>query len=447
MAFTKIQNRRAVESIVVADGNSALPAGGTSLSGTGGVVNLSDGQLGVFSASSDGNVAINTALALGDTATDAPVIQIYQGTSNAGAPANADSFPAQSRPYEATEKIVGTGVVSWKGQSFRYPGASSAFIGGAAGVINTADESEYKIIIGYRGRRVDEFQSSVHGVPVLTASFTTPDYSTAGLTNDLDNLVILAANAINKNSRAFYQTNANFGGHEPVIALAIDVSGGAGVTLGAHDDPASPGSAFTVFTDANGVARTFTPTSAFAEAVRVAIATTNLTTSSTIEPYVVSTAGNVTLADSLLIVALDELPAAGVDRNKFKKIRIDVGLGGAFASTVNNQVASKADEGEGTGRQWKLYFNATAGLRKYSQNQWFYPVLTYPAVNDIDDAGQYDAYIIEHYDSKHMSLDRVDVNPKKSIILVDPADTTTTGSFEPLMNAYMASLGFPAVTL
>lgn len=452
MAFTKIQNRRKVESIVVADGNAALVAGGTTLNGTGGIVNLSDGQLGVFSSSTDGTVTINTALANGDSATDAPVIQIYQGTSNSATPADADQYPFEQRPYEASEKIYASGVTSWKGQSFRYPSAHAVLIGSAtaASAINVVDESEYKIIIGYRGRRQDEFQSSVHGVNSFTASYTSLDYSALSLTSNLDSLVVNLANSVNKTSRAFSSGTGAYGGHEPVIALALDLdgSGGAGSTLGSLDDPASPGGSFNVFIDANGVQRTFTNTARIAEAIRQAIANlTDLTTSTRVVNYRVSTAGSAATADGILLITLPELPSGGEDRNEFLEIRIDVGLAGAFTDAVNSEVGARADEGEGSGRQWKIYFKDTAGQRKYSQNRYFYPVISYPAVSDIDDAGQYDAYIIEHSDNKHMSLDRVDVNAKKTIILVDPADTVTTASVEALMNSWMGSIGFNAVSL
>lgn len=433
----KTGNKRAVESILVATGNAALPAGGTSLvNNTTGELNLATGQLVVLDGSSQGSNALNTALTAGDTTANSPTIRIAQGKVNVANMEASIQFPLQERPYEISGDIIGNGVVAYRGTAFDQSHRSAVLVGGvaaAADQINIEDSSEYQLNVAFRGRRVQEYDTSTHGSYSRRYSFTSPEYSTLGLTSSLDHLVQHLAYNVNRDSRQFNFNAPNFGANQPVLALAIKTTGGSGVAINAVATTVVP-----VLVTAQGITKSITLDAELVDTLAEVVANGQLTTAATIELIDLSTAGNAAKTDRLLLVALNEIPAY-VDRIPFLKIRLEVGLGGAFNNaTVLNSSDSAAFEGEGTYRQWKIYYDNTAGQRKYSQYRGF-EVLKIEVPSDLVSTVNYDAFIIEHFESHQLQLAGISNSPQKTIILVPTGDTVTKASLEAVLNPWMAS--------
>ena len=532
-------SKRPIESILVAKGNQALVAGTTALSAANGDVNIADGQLFV------GNAQTNVAISAGNTPANASQIKIYQGTNTSADIAGSQAYPGAKRPYEASGIILGNNVTVYTGKAFENPVRSAWTVGAASGVgvgeIIAADETEYALNIALRGRRVDEFHSSVHGVPVQPFVYTTPDYTTlTAIADNEDHLIQNLAYKVNRNSRQFSFDSPSYGASWPVIALAIKSNGSASATLTCTSAVATDAvtvnglvytgvagvkanntqfsidtsdtacaldladsiandtrtgvtvsSAVIYATSALGVV-TIVSNGVSANAVDVSsadativasvalltggtgvgldslvgttvpvmatsagnksikidadyfatfaalIASGDVPATATVELIDVATAG-VNTCDQIVLVALDEL-LAFEDRNKSTKIRLAVGATKGFEDSL--VVASKSVdpyEGEGTYRQWKLFYDNTAGQRKYSQYRGFETQnIVYP---DSLVAGEsYNAYIIEHFSSNHTDFTGISNSPLKTIILVPTADAATKASLEAVLNPYLAPL-------
>lgn len=157
-------------------------------------------------------------------------------------------------------------------------------------------------------------------------------------------------------------------------------------------------------------------------------ASTAAVLSDTLTNVTVSGSGNLTAAtvvsgkaDAMLIVALDR-DIVYEDRVKQVKSRIDVGLFDGFNfNTVKNSRVQYAYEGDGTGRQWKMFYKDTAGQRKYSTYRGFEEMrIEYPI--PVDESVYYDAVIVEHYHADLIGTDSI-VKPFKAIILIPNADS------------------------
>jgi hypothetical protein len=443
----KTGNKRAVESILVATGNVALPAGGTSLIDvTTGTVNLASGQLVVIDGSAQGSNALNVALTAGDTVANSPLIRIVQGKANVDNMEASIQFPLEQRPYEISGDILGAGVVAYKGKAFAQSTRNAVLVGGvaaAADQINIEDNSQYDLNVAYRGRRVQEYDTSTHGSYFRKFSYTSPEYSTLGLTSSLDHLVQNLVYNVNRDSRQFNFNAPNFGANQPILALAIKTVGGAGTAINAVSGTVVP-----VLVTASGITKSITLDAELVATLADVVANGQLANTATIELVNLSTAGNAAKTDRILLVALNEIPAY-VDRIPFLKIRLEVGLGGAFNNTtVLNSSDSPAFEGDGTYRQWKIYYDNTAGQRKYSQYRGF-ETLKIEVPSDLDSTKTYDAYIIEHFESHQLQLAGISNSPQKTIILVPSGDTVTSASLEAVLNPWMASTPgqFSAITL
>ena len=443
----RVGTKRAVESILVAKSNQSLAAPGTLLiDQSTGNVNLADGQLAVIDASGRGTNALTEALAPGDTVADSPVIRLVQGTANSSNVPASIKFPLAVRPYEESTDIVGNNVIVWSGKAYAAPYLSAWVVGAndaaSSGHINIEDNSEYILRLGFRGTRIQEFYTSTHGGYGKNFSFTSPEYSTLGLTKSLDHLVKNLAYVVNRNSRQFAFNGVSFGGNVPIMAFAIDSDGGSGVAI-----TSVAGTVVPVVVTPSGITKSVTLTAEMVATFANLVAEGNVPNTATIELINLSTAGAGD-CDQLILMAMNE-DTAYEDRKPNIKNRLEVGLGGAFeSSTVLATEDSKAFEGQGTSRQWTIIYKNTAGQRKYSQYRGFEVIrLDYPV--PVVDGAHYDAYIIESFDAHQLSLAGISNSPVKNIILVPTGDTTTKASLEAVLNPYMASTpgAFPAVAL
>lgn len=534
-------SKRPVESILVAKDNAALVAAGTPLTDpTTGNVNIANGQLAVVDDSGRGTNTLNETITAGDTATKSPQIRIYQGTENSANIPASRNYPVEKRPYEVSGPILGDQCVAYTGKAYQEPLKSVVVVGNATGTGNgeivASDLETYALNIALRGRRVDEFHSSVHGVPAKSFEYQTPDYSSLSLANDVDHLIQNLTYKVNRNSREFSFDSPSFGANWPVIALAIESDGSASGTLTISDytnvtsvtigtTTLTDGVAFTSATSNNvtagliadaieanatlvalnvvvsvvgnvitvkvpGVAGNSVALSAVGTGVTASAATLSggtgvgLTSAiGTFIPVLATDSGNkgITIdaeyeatfealiasglvpatasvqlidlstagsgaADQIVLVALDENLAV-VDRNPYVKIKINVGAEGAFEDAlVVAQEAVSPSEGSGTYRQWKIYYDNTAGQRKYSQYRGFDALnIEYP--DSLVPGEKYNAYIIEHFTSNQLQFAGTSNSPQKTIILVPEGDATTKASLEATLNPYLASSNLAAVTL
>ena len=427
-------NKRAVEKVLVVKGNETLPTDGTSLNGTGGIINLNDGQIGlvdVTPGSGTFNTFFNNASSF--TFEQIPVAKVVQGTDMSATPSQA-RVPFTRRPYESSLDIIGKQVTSYTGKAYASPKRSASVLA----ISSTPQElAKYSIYLGFRGRRVTEFDSGIQAVVKKKVEVDTVQYSTLGLTSDQDDLTQRLAYAINQNSAAFTQQFGNVGGNWKVMAFAVDVSGGSGTAI----------SAITAGTSVPTVVTPAGTQSVVFDAELVAtladvVANTALTTSSTIELVNPSTYGSGT-SDYLMIIAMNE-STAYIDRDPTTKIRIDAGAGDRFEDEARNFVVGcNPFEGQGTYRQWKIYFDNTNGQRSYSQNRDLYPVLVYPT--SLVENETYGALVIEHYSSNQVQFTGTSISPNKTIVLV-PNSGSGKAAVLDAFNDWL-SPAFPAVTI
>lgn len=453
MTGTNQNNKRAVETIIVASGNAAmvndvgaggaLPGGGTRVAATTdlplmsvvntGYVNLADGQLGIFSAGANGVRSNNVALLSTDTFNEASQIYIAQGTASSQNP-GLGAYPlVNNRPYESTGIIMGRNHVVVSGRIASYD-ASSAWNIGDTGAVVTLDETEYAMHVAYRGQILDT-ENIIHAYEKNTFTYVTPDYTILGLTDDLDHFIQNFAYKINRNSKAFWGGSSIWGSNEPVVAFGVELVAGADTDINAAGF--DNGGVVPVFVR-NGQTYSITLTAGQVASLRAAIPATH-----GIKTIDITTAGNSADCVYMTLLALDR-DLVYDDRVPQVKIGLDVGLGRGFVSTTTAEEESYAFEGEGVGRHWVIFYENTAGQRKHAQFQrqeWpFIEVPSGIATNDY-----YNVYVIEHRSAGENGISNISVSPKKAIVLIPTCDNTTAGSFEAILNTWVASL--PSYTM
>jgi len=441
-------SRRTVETVLVTSGNrrlvnftangGALPGGGTRASATAniplmsavnaGQVNLFDGQLGVFSASAYGTRAMNVATLSTDTFNEAPEIYIAQGTANAQTPGLGATYPlSNNRPYEKSDIILGRHHVVATARVAAYDTYSIWSIGETTNIV-PADLTEYSFNVAYHGQVLDT-ENSAHAYEQSHFSFTTPDYTTLATVSPLDHLVQNLVYQVNRNSKAFF-TSSQWGANEPMVAFAIGlIAGGSQDITGAGFDNGGTVQMFV----RNGIQHSLTLS-------REQVANLRAVMPANYGIYNVNlaTAGAAIDAEFFFLMALDR-DLVYNDRHSLVKIRLAIGLQRGFASTVSKVEVSKAFEGEGKGRVWFLFYQNTAGQRKYAQYQRkHFPFIEVPFEGDINE--YYNVYLIEHRLATELGGANISMNPKLSVVLIPTCDTTTRDDFETVMNAWLISL-------
>lgn len=429
--------KRSVERILASKGNTSLPTDGVSINGTGGIVNLSDGQvalLDVTPQSSTFNQFFNNT---GNQTFNAiPVAKVVQGTDQSANPSQA-RVPFTRLPYESSVEIYGDQVISYLGKAYSAPyNSATDFLMPTT----VADNAVYSIYMGFRGRRVTEFDSGIQAVVKKFVQINTPTLSTLGFSSNQDWLATNIVDFVDRNSAQFQAFFGNFGGNWRVIAFKIDVSGGAGVAI----NTIVAGTSVPVIT-ASGSAKNLVFTQEYVDTLAQVVANNvnGILGTSTIELTTLSTAGAGT-GDCVLLLAMDEVTAY-VDRDPTLKIRIDVGLADMFQEQglVADQ-CSNPYEGQGTYRQWLIYFQDTMGQREYSQNRSLYPILLYPT-DSLDSATTYAAIVIEHYIKNQVQFTGTSNSPHKTIVLV-PSTSTAKATIVGAFNKWLAP-SFPAISL
>jgi hypothetical protein len=448
MTGTNQNNKRAVETILVASGDAALvndtgaggalPGGGTRTAATTdlplmsevntGFVNLAEGQLGIFSADANGVRANNVALLSTDTFNEASQIYIAQGTATSQSP-GLGAYPlTNNRTYESTGIIMGRNHIVVSGRIAAYD-SSSVWNIGQTGAIVPLDETEYAMHVAYKGQILDT-ENSIHAYEKQTFTYITPDYTTLGLTDELDHIVQNFAYKVNRNSKAFWGGASKWGANEPVVAFAVaDIADAdTDINNAAFDN----GGIVPVFIR-NSQVYSINLTPGQVVSLRTAIAPAQ-----GIKTIDITTAGNAAEAKYMTLLALDR-DLVYDDRVPQVKIGLDVGLGRGFVTTTSKLETSFAFEGEGIGRHWVIFYENTAGQRKYAQFQrqeW--PFVEVPS--GINPNEYYNVYVIEHRSLGENGISNISVSPKKAIVLIPTCDDTTAGSFEAILNNWVNSV-------
>lgn len=452
-------NKRAVESILVASGDqglvnmtadaAALPGGGTRSGASGdiplmstvntGFVNLNDGQLGVFCADHAGVRGMNVALLSTDTFATAPSIYIAQGTSTSQSPGVGPYPLTNNRPYESTGVILGRNHIIASGRAAAYHTYSVWNVGKTV-AIAPLDLADYALNITYRGQALDT-ESLKDSYATDTVDFTTPDYTafSATITNAKDHFIQNFVYQINRNSKAFWGVSSIWNSNEPVVGFAVSPKT-ASNTTDIHATAFDNGGAIPVFTKGG---RTY---SINASEEMIMSLRTAIVSSDAIKLINLDTAGTLTAANEAKYFSVMALDRDFVynDRVRKTKIRLDIGTVRGFSDLVDTTEESLASEGEGRGRVWVLYYTNTAGQRKYAQ----YQREEFPFIDvksQIDESAYYNAYVIEHRSSAQIGVANVSVSPKKAIILIPACDTDTRSNFETILNTWIKSC--PSYTL
>ena len=444
-------NKRAVESILVASGDlalvnetaaaGALPGGGVRVGATGdiplsssvnaGYVNLFDGQLGIFAAGPAGVRPNNIALLSTDTYLTAPAIQIAVGTPTSQTPGRGNYPLVDNRPYETSGIIYGHNPIIMTGKGAVYHAYSIWSIGqptAGIGSVNPFELTEFALHVGFRGYAMD-VENNQHSVQATTYRSTTPDYTALALVDDLDHFVQNYVSQINKNSRVFRTYMGSYGGNDPLIAYAVGL-----VANGAQDiDAAGFDNGGIVNVQLrNGIQLSYTLSAEEVASLRAA-----LPAGYGIVNVNLATAGSAADAEWFILMAVDR-DLAYDDRVPQVKIRLSVGLLRGFDSMVALQELVNAYEGEGVARMWEIFYVNTHGQRKYAQYQrQHFPFIEIPS--NIDLGTYYNAIIIEHRSSHQISPAELSVSPKKTIILVPACDDTTMTSILAYLNTWVLS--------
>lgn len=438
-------NKRAVETFLVGTGDQAVyntaGAGNHIVNPTTGAVRLASGQLGFFSGSALGSVALNVATDTTPTVTEAPILYVAQGTADSADPANPTvAYPLFSRPFERTGDIDGRNNFTITKQVYQAPTQSIWVIGDtgavATGGIGTPqDLTEYRLGISMYGRFQENRLGTSFNTNQYAPFFVTPDYTALGTTNPLDHLIQNLVYEVNKNSSIMKPNRRLYGAGHLVAALALDLSGDEGTTVASL----SGGGTVTVMT-VNGKAVQITLS---AEQATNWIA--GLPTGSSIVNVNLSTAGaTANVADAIALIGLDR-GLVYDDEVDTVKTRLVIGLKSGFTSTVWADETSYAFEGNGTGRQLRLRYKATHGQRKYNLDHTLDPVVEFPTPFTSDSA-TYTTYVWRHENTAHVDTGNIVVSPQAAYICVPSASSTTIAQLDTAINAYAASAGVTVQT-
>ena len=426
--------KKPVEVILVAKDLSLEPDGQAFASAT--AVNLSDGQIGIYEAAPGGVVNMNVSVDSSNVATpsDAPKVYFAQGTAYSATPSTANG---PSQPVSvASLAIPSSGVksITWKEASV---GKNCAWVIGddlgGAGEINTEDLTDYSFDVSFRSRIKDR-NFTMSSLEVVQVHFSTPDYTALATVDPLDDLVQNLVYQANTFSKAIVTNGVK--GNKDFVAFAVNVSGGAGVSL---TTLSTAGATITGY----GIVTTAAQSAAFADIV-TNTATTGLTGASTVEPIDLTTAGAAANCEAIIVMSLDRDIAVGYDRIADVRTRIQVGLIDGFNyPTVTNVEGSQAQEAEGTARKWRIFYEDTMGQRFYGKNKTLFP-FAYQYPDFIVDSKTYDAMVLEYEDIPYTLDSSLTTDPHKLIILV-PSDATGTlkADLEAFFQAWCPQVSIP----
>lgn len=440
--YRKQNNKRAVETFLVSSGDAAIyntAGSGNHINNTStGAARLADGQLGFFSATDYGTVALNVATDATPTVTEAPMIYIAQGTADSANPATAQAnatYPLVARPYERSGDISSESRILATKQAYVAPTNSIWVVGDtgalATGGLTAEDNTEYTVSIAYRGYVVDE-DFNPTATKVFKPTYTTPNYTSLGTTNPLDHLIQNLLWDVNRNSRILA---LNQEGNEPVVGIALDLTGTAGTAVGSL----SPGYQPLVNTTAGTRGLTLT-------AADITMLQAALPSGSSIVTVDTTTAGaSANGANAFALMALDR-PLVYNDRIKWRKVRLEVAMTAGFDwQQVYYDETEEAFEGEGLGRHLHLDYIKTHGQRKYFGLHRQVPIINYDSPFSLTET--YNRYTIEYANLQQVDTFNYVSSPQRLVVAIPSGDTTTVGQWDTALDSWLTSAGSNLVTL
>jgi len=387
----------------------ALKGGGSAFATSSGV-DLTNGQLGIYDASGAGANPINTSIDPVD-APDSPSVFLAQGTSFSGSPLSAVG-PADQVANQ-TQAFKGSTVKSITFQ----PATTGVLSGWSIEDINADSNTEYSFSVAFRSRIKDRNYTQT-ALEVIQVNVPTGDLT--ALTSAEDFLVQNLVAQTNTFSK-LVSTNGRVGNRD-IVAFAINTGGGTGVAINAAAGTAT-GYGFTL-------------TQEMVNALADIVTASSLTTSSTIEPINLATAGSAANCDAIVVLGLNRDLAVGYDRIDQVKTRITVGLKNGFDSTVTLVEGSLAREAQGTPRVWRRFFEDTVGQRIYGKNKTLFP-FAYQFPDYIDNAVTYDAIVVEYESEPYRRDHSLTVSNHKAIILV-PSSGSNVAALKANLNSFFS---------
>ena len=393
-----------------------------------GEVMLETGQLGIYGASSMEAIDATSTIA-----TDSSIVIAVKRDES------ADSVSVPAKPFEISNPISAQNGIVFTGTAYTSPLNNVIALGsfGSQGVITALDETIYRISVAYNGRRTDMLNG--RNTPVSYMEFTTPDYTTLALNavNARDHLLNGIAYSGLVDSVAYKAT-----GNE-AVPIAIDTQGvGTGVLISSL----TAGQTITLGKNSAGELFNLKLSESVVASLKATLdsSTGPLPAATTkiilVDKTVMGTgASNV---DMLLILATDQGTAA-FDKIAETKTRIKVGLSKGFLGTASNLELIKPLEGEGSGRNWRMYYESTAGLRRFDSSEL--SGLDGGSIHyatPVSASGKYSVYTIMHADVAAASNGAIAESPLVSIVLVETADTASKGAIQAVLNPYFKSSPF-----
>lgn len=435
MSKFKRTNRVDMEQILVGAGDQGLATG--ALAGAGTALNIADQQYGVLSWDFDGTNALGNFITAGATSANVAAIKVLQGT---GASANLTMVD----PWEVGEKSQVESGVIYEAQIRSFTALLGIVGAYSTDLLHTfdvpVDGNEYGASIKLRSARNDRDFSDNDEV----LNFTLSAFDSTGATDATDLLLQSLVSDINSRSKVFNVGTNSRAGTRNLLALAINVGGGAGTAIGTLVS----GTAIPVETLASGLQIDFTSTLPFIHSLGKLIDEGTLTGASTIELVDLTTAGNAVNVDSFIVIGLDYDEAAYFDDIKDVRTSVQVNLTEGFRATGYDFTRAHL-EGQGdqnTGRQWWVENRERAQLQVHTmQNQPHMDFFSEGFQYVVKTQGFYTSYILDYYDYEDTLTVRPET-PKQLIMLLDATAATATTAATAATNIGASNPAIPVTT-
>ena len=234
------QNVRAKETFLVnksgVDSSINTTSPNTHINNADGTANILDGQIGVATGARTStytsNEWINTA-----SVTGIPNLTIHQGTKDSANPTSAQhnaTYPLMARPFISSGDISARGNITVNKSVYAAPTSSIWVVGDTTvnptGGIIALDQTEYALTVAYRGAIADKVYSSA-STAYWIPNYTTPNYTNLSTAFPVDDLVQGLMWDVNRNSVITSGLRGN--GNEPVVGMALDLTGANGTAVAA----------------------------------------------------------------------------------------------------------------------------------------------------------------------------------------------------------------------
>lgn len=387
---------------LVASGNQALATSGSIFPSSGTSVGLVDGQLGIVSWDDSGVVnkgsyltATNGPGSAPNEADDVKSIKIVQGTPNSADISQLNEIDGYFThvPYMESDPINADSEIHFVGTAAATPLRSAWLATG----FRVNDYMETRLNLSFHGRSIRK-QFGVNNTDMIVGKSPSVDYATLGFSTDAEKTNYINQNLVyelNRHSRVVLDARpmTTTAASKPFVAFGVDVSGGSGTAISAL----SAGTPVN-FMVRNGITVSYTPDAQFIATITEAVANSTLTTSSTIEVVNLTNANAGTgTVDGVLIVALDPKRARVADYEPSTKVSLTLTGNDSVIGFATLTEASKAYEGQGQGKWFRLKYEERAKSMQGWTKQWHGSTLTFlDSANYVQEGQEYNVFTITH---------------------------------------------------